>query len=151
MSKPRVVEVIPVLDTNAYSDNDVLFVAIEVPSFFREKGGGALLHSVTVLDAADQNIGFELFFASATHTLGTLNAAITVSDADAAKITGNLLFTSADMSDTINSRLYCKRGVGLVLGAAADSTSLWLSGAVRGGTPTYAAASFTIKLGIADQ
>lgn len=150
MSKPRVVEFVPVLDTNAYADNDVLFVAIEVPQFFREKGGGALLHSVTVLDGDDQNIGFELFFSNATHTLGTINAAISVSDADAAKLK-RLLFTTANMSDLINSRLFQREGVGLTLGAAADSTSLWVSGAVRGGTPTYTASGMKISLGIADQ
>lgn len=138
----------PVLDTNIYADNDVMFIPINVVGAFREPGGSRALHSVLVLDGDDQNTDFDLVFFNADVTLGTINLAVSISDADAAKCIGLVRLEAAtDSNDTINSRMFIKTAIGLVLQAASGSADLWVAGVVRSGTPTYTAAGMKITLG----
>lgn len=138
----------PVLDTDAYAANDVLFVPIEVENVFAVAGGCRALHSIVVLDGDDQGVDIDLVFMNADGELGTINSAVSISDADAAKILGAVsLVAEDDAIDLVNSRLYTKTAVGLVLEAAAGSTSLWVAGIVRSGTPTFTASGMQIRLG----
>ena len=148
MSQGIVVDLTPVLDTSAYADNDVLFVAIEVPQVFKELGGRRALHSIVATDGDDQNIDFDLVFSNATITLGTINAAVSISDADAAKIIGYVRISATDDgNDLINSILYAKSGIGLQMQGSLTTCSLWVSGIVRSGTPTFSASGLKLKLG----
>ena len=90
---------------------------------------------------------FDLFFSNATITLGTVNNAITISDADAAKIVGSVIMLVATHStDLANSTLYTQAlSHGIVMQPV--TSSLFISGVVRSGTPTFAAGSMKIKLG----
>ncbi len=144
MSQLNVYDVVPVLDTSILADNDVFFVPIEVPQVF-DKGLPRMLQSVVVVDGDDQATEFDLIFSNATITLGTLNAGVTVSDADAAKIIGRVSMLTTDAVDLINSNLFVKSGIGLVMKGVTGS--LWVSGIVRSGTPTYTASGMKIKLG----
>ena len=135
----------PVLETSILADDDVFFVPIEVPQVF-DKGLARELQSVVVLDGDDQNTDFDLFFFNATVTLGTLNAAVSISDADAAKALGCVSMVAATHSnDLINSRLFVQKGIGLVM--EGETASLWVGGVVRSGTPTYTASGMKITLG----
>lgn len=143
-----VLDLTPVLDTSIYADGDVLFVATEIANFFTELGGKRALHSIIVSDGDDQNVAFDLVFSNASITLGTINAAVSISDADAAKIIGVVSFATTDAVDLINSRLFHKESIGLVLESAGVTTSVWVAGISRGGTPTYTASGFKIKIGV---
>ncbi len=141
----NVYEITPVLETSILADNDVFFVPIEIPQVF-DKGLPRKLVSVVVLDGDDQNTDFDLIFFNATATLGTLNAGITISDADAAKVLGAVSMLAASHAfDLINSILFVRGGLELVMKGA--TASLWVGGVVRSGTPTYTASGFKIKLG----
>jgi len=144
MSQLNVYDVTPVLETSILADNDVFFVPIEVPQVF-EKGLPRILQSVSVLDGNDQATEFDLIFSNASITLGTLNSGVTVSDADAAKIIGTVSMLTTDAVDLINSTWFQKTGVGIVMQGV--TRSLWVSGVVRSGTPTYTATGMKIKLG----
>ncbi len=144
----RVFDFTPVLDTNILADGDVFFVAKELPNFFPTIDGDMALHSIMVLDGDDQNIAFDLVFSRATITLGTLNAAVSISDADAANIIGIVEFATTDAVDLINSRLFYRSGIGQVLKASGSTTSVWISGISRGGTPTYTASGMKMKIGM---
>lgn len=139
----------PVLDTNAYADNDVMFVAIEVEDVFDHPGQALTLHSVNVIDGDDQNVDFDLLFFKETVTLGTINGAVNISDADAKKSAGAhvSLLAASNATDLINSIMYTKGTVGTTLQAATNSTSLWVAGVIRSGTPTYSASGMQITLG----
>lgn len=135
----------PTLDTNVLADDDVFMAAYEIPNVF-DKGLPRKLHSVVVLDTDDQNSDFDLVFSNATITLGTLNSAITINDTDAAKVIGHVSMLAATHGlDLINSRLFTQGNLGLIMKGA--TSSLWVSGVVRSGTPTYTAAGMKIKLG----
>ena len=141
----NVYDITPVLETSALADNDVFFVPIEIPMVF-DKGLPRKLVSVVVLDGDDQDSDFDLFFFSATVTLGTLNSAVSISDADAAKALGCVSITAAaNSNDLINSRLFVKSAIDLVM--QGTTNSLWVGGVVRSGTPTYTASGMKIKLG----
>lgn len=142
----NVIDVTLVADTNIYTNNDVLAVPQEVTGVFRQQGGRVKLTSVVVLDGDDQGTALDLVFMNATGTLGTINSAISISDADAAKIVGHLPVAAGDFKDYINSQIAVKTACELVMEAAASSTSLWIAAVVRSGTPTYTASGLKLKL-----
>lgn len=142
------IDVTPVLDTSIYADNDVMFIPQEITDVFPAEGGSLALHSVMVVDGDDQNTDFDLVFFNASASLGTINGAVSISDADAAKIIGYVRMEAApDSNDLINSRLFAKGSVGQTMKAASGSRSMWIGGIVRSGTPTYTASGMKIKLG----
>lgn len=141
----KVVSITPVMEASATASGDVIAVPIEIESVLREQGGVAKLTSVVVLDGDDQGQNMDLVFSSEDITLGTLNAAISVSDADAAKIVGVVPVT--DWIDFINSQIATEENLGIVMKGASGSTSLWLGIVCREGTPTYTASGVTIQLG----
>lgn len=137
----------PTLDTNAYADGDVLFVSTELSGLTKKTGGRLELHSVIASDGDDQNIGFDLVFSNAQITLGTINAAVSISDADAATIVGYCSLTTTESKDLINSRLFVLGNIGITMQLADTASSLWVAGIVRGGTPTYSASGMKLKFG----
>lgn len=136
----------PVLETSALADNDVFFVPIEIVQVF-EQVKTRVLQSIVVSDGDDQAVDIDLIFFDASVTLGTLNGAISISDADAAKCLGAVSLLASEATDLINSTLYSKTGIGLPMKGVAPSTSLWVGGVVRSGTPTFTASGMKIKLG----
>lgn len=142
-----VIDVTLVADTSIYANNDVLAVPQEITGVFRHAGGRVKLDSIVVLDGDDQGTAIDLVFFNASATLGTINAAISISDADAAKIVGHVAVAAGDFKDYINSMVAVKTAVGLIMEAAAASTSLYIGAVVRSGTPTYTASGIKLKLG----
>ena len=139
------ITVTPTLDTSAYADGDVLFNPVEIPNAVRNNGDTCILQSVHVLDKADQGETFELVFLKAATSLGTINAAISISAANAEDIIGHYAFSNGWI-DLINSQVLTDSGIGLVLEAGAATTSLYVAG-ISKGTGTYAADSLKITLG----
>lgn len=137
--------IVPVLEPAILADNDVFFAPTEIPLVF-ELSKTRVLQSIVVVDGDDQAVDVDLVFFNANVTLGTLNAAVSISDADAAKAIGSVsLLAATHVTDLINSTLYTKTGIGLPLKGATNS--LWVGGVVRSGTPDYTASGMTIKLG----
>lgn len=145
---PDVVSVTLVTDTSAYADNDVLVVPQEVTGFYRVKGGTVVLRSVVLLDEADQGQDLDLVFLNASGSLGTINGATNATDAVAATIVGTVRLVAADYDDYVNSQVITKTGLYLPMQAADGTTSVWIGAMCRSGTPTYAASSLKLKLGI---
>lgn len=144
----QVIDVAPVTDTSIYASGDVAFVPVLVPGFGSRSGMPRKLQTAVILDQAAQGVALDLVFTQGSVTLGTINAAVSISDADAAKIVGIVSVVAADYSALVNSSLATKRGVELVM---QPNTDLYVSGIVRSGTPTYAAGSLKIKLGFEDE
>jgi hypothetical protein len=139
------ITVTPTLDTNAYADGDVLFNPVEIANAVRNNGDSCILQSVHVLDKADQGVAFELVFLKAATNLGTINAAISITAANAEDIIGHYAFSNSYI-DLINSQILTDNGIGLMLEAGAATTSLYVAG-ISKGTGTYAADSLKITLG----
>lgn len=144
-----VIDVTLVTDTNAYADNDVLVIPQKVVGFFTSPGGTRRLKSIVLLDEADQAQDIDLLFFNADATLGTINAAVSMSDADARKVIGAVSLVAADYVDLVNGQVAVKQGLDWILKAADDEADLWIGAVCRSGTPTYAASSLKLKLGVA--
>jgi hypothetical protein len=144
----NVLDVTLSLDTNIYADGDLLADTQEIANAVRVAAGRAILQSVVVLDEDDQGVGFDLVFLSAGTSLGTENSAPNIADAGARDIIGVVSITSADYSDIGASRIATCASIGLILKAAAASTSLYVAAIIRGGTPTYSASGIRLKLGM---
>ena len=142
----NVITITPTLDTAAYAAGDVLFNPVEIVSAVRVNAGACTLLSVHILDKADQGENFELVFLDSNINLGTINAAIDISDANAEHIIGHFSFAN-DYVDMINSQIRCDYGIGLELKAGVTTTSLYVAG-ISKGTGTYAASDLKIKLGL---
>ena len=146
----QVVEFTPALSTSIYADNDVLFVPIAVPGFqeaYSAMNKARKLVSVVILDEADQAQDIDLVFTAGNVTLGTINSAVSISDADARNILGVVSVLIANYSDMIGSQVATKTGIDLIM---QPNTTLYVGGVLRSGTPTYAASSLRIKLGFED-
>src|SRR5688500_9553228 len=74
--------VVPVIQAAAYADGEVIFDFTEIPEAVRRNGDIGFVKSVTVIDKSDQVFGLELYLAEAGATLGALNGAPSISDAD---------------------------------------------------------------------
>ncbi len=141
------VTVTPTLDTNAYASGDLLFDSTAVAAAVREAGGHCLLESVTIIDKADQGVAFTILIANAATDFGAPNSAPDPDDTEAATVIGWVPVATADYVDLGTSKVACIRNIGLLLKAAAASTSLYIAGVNGTGTPTYAASDLVITLG----
>lgn len=129
----------------AYSDGDVLAAAQELTNAVRASGGTGVIQSIAVIDKDDQGQALDIVISDSTITLGTENAAVSISDADAAKILGIVEVTGSDYVDLVNSQYASIKNIGLVV--MPDTTSLYIS-AVSRGTGTYTASGIDLRFGI---
>lgn len=142
-----VLDFTPVLDTSIYADGDVLFDTAALASAFDYAAGVRTLQSVQVLDEDDQGIKIDLIFLDSNVSLGTFNGAPNISDANARKIIGSCSILTTDYVDFGGARIGSKGNIGQLLKAAAASTTLYVAGITRGGTPTYTASGLKFKFG----
>ena len=118
-----VISVDPTCDPSGTDDADVLFDFTEIPYAASVDGGSCLLHSIQLLDDDDVGGKLDLVFATANTALGALDAAITISDANAQNILG---YVSAE-----------------------GTRSLYVAGVNRNGASvTHVAAGIHLKIGI---
>lgn len=146
-----VFDIEPVIQNAAYAANDVLCATIQIPNAVLTPGGSCLLHSLTLLDKADQGAEIEIYILRSNVSLGAVNGPITITDADAEEILAVIPIAQADYHDLVNSQIANagdQKAIGMTLIAAPGSTSLWLSMVTRG-TPTYVSTSdLFIHLGL---
>lgn len=146
----EVITVTPTLDTIAYADGDVLFNPVEVTSALLRAAGMVLtLESLMGIDADDQGVAFDLVFLNANTNLGTINAAPSISDANALKIISPpISITPGNYIDLGGCRLFGLVGIRCKMkGASSTNQSIWMAGITRGGTPTYTASGLSFQLG----
>ena len=135
------------LDTNAYADGDVLADSQKLTNIVGITGGGGLIQCIAVLDLDDQGEALDIIFLEANVSIGTENAAVSVSDANAALIVGQVEVEAADFIDLVNSQRAEKTNLGIPFRCADGQKSLWIA-AVSRGTGTYTALGIKLKVGI---
>jgi hypothetical protein len=137
------------LSTDQYADGDVLAATQAVANAF-VNNRPAILQSIRLLDADDQAGALDLVFLSANVAIGTENSAVSVTDANAAKIMTVVEIAAADYVDMINSQVVAKNGsdsgMGVLLQADA-ANSLYIA-AVSRDTKTYTASGLSLLIGL---
>ena len=140
------ITVTPTCDASGTNVNDVLFDYIEIPNAVSVPGGSAIIQSIQLLDEDDQGGLIDLVFQSDNTALGTIDAAVSITDANARDIQGFVSMTN--FFDGIAWQMSIKNNIGLVVKAASDSTSLYVAGVVRTDSLTYTASGVQLKIGI---
>lgn len=137
----------PTMDTSAYTGGDVWFDTTTIGALARANGGTIILDTITILDEDDQTAAaLTIYFLDTNTSLGTINGAPSISDANARKILGWIAIASGDWVDVGGAKVACKTGLNLTLTADAASATLYMA-ATCGGTPTQTATGIKIKLG----
>lgn len=129
-----------VLSGSAADQNDVIFNPTAIPGAVPTLGGAAKLISVNAVFYDDYSEGITLyFFEKGDNNLGTLGAAISISDADlkANKLLGTLSLASA--TDLIASTSHTSKDLSMILQAASGSSDIFVAGT----SPTRSGFTFT--------
>jgi len=153
----KIIRVTPTLDTNAYAQGDVLFIATEIPNAVIGNGGCSKLVSMYMLTQNTTRIDVDFVFSENSAVYGTINATANIADGDleAANVTGFISLDAGEISaatSQIDTSELLRVGMNdaggsstlltspLLLQAADDSTSVYVVGILTGSaTPTYAA------------
>ena len=147
-----VITVTPATATSACSAGEVIFQADEVPNMVAVKGGTCILQSITLLDDDDHGQSIDIVFNSGTGLLDASTAGSTPIDVDddSSSVPGDILgvVTISNYFDGINWQLGTKENIGLVLKAADDDTSIYISAVNRGSEKTWTSAGLHLKLGV---
>lgn len=135
------------LDTSSYASGDVLADSQIISACLRADDGTGTITNVTLHDADDQGAGLDLFFLDANVSLGTENAAPSISDANALNILGWVRINASDWIDLGGTRIAsvpCTIPVKGVSGA----DDLYVAAITRG-TPTHTASGIVVRVAIA--
>ena len=163
----RVIRITPTVTGVQYANNDILFDTTEVPLAVGKKGECSKLVSAMIVSKSNSLFDIELFFCQVNQSVGTVNAARNVSDADwaTAKVLGRLtLDSSADNYNYGNGRVHnfdrqsetyettdqWKSRFPVLLQAAAGSTSVFTFAFVTGTdvTPELSVGDIELVLGV---
>lgn len=143
----RVKPIIFTLDTNAYADGDVLAETQELASAFADTDGTGLLQTITLNDKDDQGIALTVVVMDANRTLGTENAAVSMSDAHGDDILATVPVTASEWVDMGGFKTVTLRNLAIPVKAVSGGTSLYV-GLVARGAGTFSAAGITGRFGI---
>ena len=146
VASENVFDVTLVLDTSIYADGRVLFIGQEITNFFPAAGAVRVVQNLVVLDEDDQGVGFDLLLFNADPTIGTINVAPSITDANARKFIGKVSIAAGDYIDLGGSRVADITPIGKAI--KGTTTSLWIAGITRSGTPTYTASGIKMKIGV---
>ena len=166
----RVIRLTPTITGVTYGNNDILFDTMEVPLAVGKKGECSKLVSAMIISKSNSVFDAEIFFCQVNQTMGTVNAARNVSDADfaAAKVMGTLtLDGSADDYNYGGGRIFrfdrnqegfaetagddiAKARFPILLQAAAGTTSVYCFAFLAGTdvTPDFSVGDLEIVLGV---
>lgn len=137
-------------DSDIYAANDVLFATQELAGMARIAAGTGTIVSIELTDRNDQGVAMDLVFLNSNASIGAENAGVGLAASDAATdaIIGTVNIATTDYADLGSIKVATKRSVGLEYKCAAGTTSLWVGGVTRGGTPTHTATGLSLKVGI---
>ena len=138
----KVVRVSPTLQAAATDANDVMFNGTEIPNAVLNPGGCSRLLRLDVVNYTDTSCDIDLVFTENAVTLGTVDAAVSITDANLkiAKVLATIrIDASVQEIDLINmltsgeAREKVIGSSGTMLQAAKDSTSVYFAGIDRTG------------------
>lgn len=142
------ISVTPTLDTSAYASGDVFVATTAIPGSARGGGQPSTLVGITLLDKADQSaFACNVLFYRSNVSVGTINAAPSISDANNENFEGLIPINAGDWVDVGGSKIVNKTAtdVGMPLGVRGDSTNKCYFAIIAVGTPgTYSADSLIV-------
>lgn len=147
----EIIEVILTLDVAAYAAGDVVADTQVITDAFRGNNSGGMLVSLEVVDEDDQKANLDIYFLTANVSMGTENAAPSITDANSRSIQGApVSIAVADYKDLGGVSIAGKDNINKALEAIAGTNDLAVA-VVAGATttPTYTVNGLRLRLGIA--
>lgn len=152
----KVIRLNPTLETSEYAAGDVLFDPIEIPLAVATRGGASILKNMFLIDKEVQSQDIEFYFFENSTSLGTVNATANVSNDNF--VAGNFLgmyMIDSDQTDSTTidnvhvNQVHTFDGTTsifepMILQAAPNSRSVYVTATCLGGTATYAADSLQL-------
>jgi hypothetical protein len=146
-----VLDYTPTLDTSAYAQNDVLFnfgaVALNAGASAARPVKGTV-NNFALLDKDDNGNQITVFFSDdSSASLGTLNSAVSITDAHAATVLG-YVDTGATYEDMIGCKVIRPAAFAPIPFVSTDD-KIYVGGVLRGSaTPTHTASGITMRIGV---
>lgn len=143
-------------DTSIYADNDVIADSQILAAVTRANDSKGFLIAFELTDEDDNTaIDMDIIFLSANVSVGTENAAVSISDANARNIIGVINILAADWNDHINSKMVSvgnKPGsmLSMPITPVSGSDDIYVALVCRSGTPTYTASGITARFWFID-
>lgn len=135
------------LDTSAYASGDVLAIPTVLTGALRKTDGTGILQSITLNDKDDQGQPLYVVVLDANVSLGTINAAVSITDANSDSILAIIPVESSDWIDLGGCRVAHIRNLGIPVKAVSGASTLFV-GLITRGTPTHTASGITGRFGI---
>ena len=148
----EIIRVTPTLDTNAYAQGDVLFVATAIPNaVIGSKGCSKLIAAYCLSQAHGNADDLDVYFTEGSTALGTINATADIADGDIEaiglcglmKVDADVGVTSLLDTSKVNQLINLNGALAsqpILLQAASGSTSVYFQAVITSATtPTYAA------------
>lgn len=135
------------LETTALDAGDVAADTQVVTGALYTNGRG-ILQSLTVIDQDDNKAVLDVWFLKANVTMGTEDAAPSITDANALNILGCVPVVANDYKDLGGASVACFRNLNLLLEPATGTGDIYVAVVNGSGTPTYTAAGIKLILGI---
>lgn len=139
------IEVTLSLDTSAYSSGDVLADTQVITNAVRVAGGRGYLHSMSVYDQDDQGVAFDVYILSANVSMGTENAAPSISDSDGLKVRAIVPVATTDYKDLGGIKYAQIRNIGAGPIIPDSGRDLYVAVVNGTGTPTYTASGVRLR------
>ena len=146
VAQRRVIRVSPTLQAAATDDGDVAWNGTEIPNAVLRPGGCSRLTLMQIVNYSDTTCDFDIIFTQNAVTMGTVDAAISITDANlkTAKLLTAIQYIDAEnqvdgvawLTGTAimgGAASYGNMANGVLLQASEDSTSVYFSGIDRAG------------------
>jgi hypothetical protein len=146
--KSTVVDVTASLDTAVYAAGDVLADTQVVSNISRLIDTGAVIQSIVVIDKDDQGAAFDIYLLDSNVSVGTENAAPSITDANAAHILGRISVATVDYADLGGVRIANIFGLGIPIKPDTGTANIYVAIVNGSGTPTYTAAGIVLRFGV---
>lgn len=137
----------PTLDTSAYADGDLMANPEELNRLFPQGTSWVTVTDLVVIGKSDNAQPFDIYFTKSSASWGTLNDAVSITDAVAADIVGRISVAAADFDDFTNNQIAFKHDLRVSIPHADDSKSIYVAMVSRG-TGTYAEDGMVLKFGV---
>ncbi len=138
-------------DTAAYASGDLIADSQIVDIASAGNDVEAVLESVAIIDTDDQGVAMLVHFLSANVTMGTENAAPSISDGNALNHLGVVNVAAADWLDMGGARVATKANVGLVMRPVTGADDLYVAIINNTTAATFASGIITLRLGFRGQ
>lgn len=142
----NLIDVTPTLDTSIYASGDTLFDSTVITNAVPIGGAAIRLTSIVLIDKDDQGAALDLYILDSNLPFGTLNAAPSISDANADNMLAHIAVAAGDWKDLGGARVAVIENIQTIVKPSADGRDLYVA-ATTGGTPTHTASGLVLRFG----